>query len=107
MINKDLINKLLIIIKKRCYISSDIFDEEISSLINSCILDCTETGINKDVFNVEEDKINNLVLNCITNYVKAYRGNDRSDTDKYLKMYISIRDKMSLLNDYVSGDKNE
>ena len=49
----------------------------------------------------------NLALNCITNYVKAHRGNDRTDTDKYLKMYESIRDKMSLLEDYKSGVKNE
>lgn len=109
MINEDLIKKLLIIVKKRCYISSNLFDDEISSLISSCILDCIETGISKEVFAEEkENEFNSLVLNCITNYVKAHRGNDRSDTDKYLKMYVSIRDKMSLLNDYVKlGEKNE
>lgn len=108
MINEDLINKLLVIIKKRCYISSSLFDEEICSLISSCISDCIDTGINKKVFfEIEDNKFNNLVLNCITNYVKAHRGNDRSDTDKYLKMYESIRDKMSLLNVYISGEKNE
>ena len=99
---------MLKIIKSRCYISSNLFDEEIQSLIDACILDCIETGIKKEVFDANEDgNYDNLALNCITNYVKAHRGNDRTDTDKYLKMYESIRDKMSLLEDYKSGVKNE
>ena len=99
---------MLKIIKSRCYISSNLFDEEIQSLIDSCVKDCIETGIKKDAFKASQDgKYDNLVLNCITNYVKAHRGNDRTDTDKYLKMYESIRDKMSLLEDYKAGDPNE
>ncbi len=95
-------------IKARCYIYSNLFDDEIKSLIEACILDCKETGINEEIFKPnEEGKYNNLALNCVTNYVKAYRGNDRSDTDKYLKMYESIRDKMSLLKNYKTGDTNE
>ena len=88
-------------IKKRCYITTAIYDDEIQSLINSCILDCLNIGINEKFFKPnDKDKYDDLVLNCITNYVKAYRGNDRTDTEEYLKMYYSIRDKLSLIKDY-------
>ncbi len=98
---------MLDIIKSRCYISSNIFDKEIESLIGACILDCIETGISKDVFEKNEDgEYDDLILNCITNYVKANRGNDRTNSENYMKMYISIRNKLSLLKDYV-GEKNE
>ena len=100
--------KLLELIKKRCYITASIFDEEILSLINACILDCIETGIDENIFNQNEDgNYDDLVLNCITNYVKAHRGNDRRDTNQYIKIYESIRNKLSLLKDYNSGDPNE
>ena len=88
-------------IKKRCYITTNIYDDEINSLINSCILDCVSIGIDEKYFKPKDkDKYDDLVLNCITNYVKAYRGNDRTDTEEYLKMYYSIRDKLSLIKDY-------
>ena len=99
---------LLTSIKKRCYISATIFDEEISSLIQSCILDCIESGVNKKAFEKDEQgKFDNLILNCITNYVKAHRGNDRTDTEQYMKMYLSIRNKLTLLKDYNTGGANE
>lgn len=95
-------------IKKRCYISSSIYDDEINSLINACILDCEKTGISKSIFLEKEDgSYNDLALNCITNYVKAHRGNDRYDTDKYIKIYESIRDKMSLSKEFSMENINE
>ena len=95
-------------IKTRCYITTKIYDKEIESLIKSCMLDCIKIGIKEEVFNPKEDgKYDDLVLNCIANYVKAYRGNDRSDTEEYLKIYESIRDKLSLVTGYRIGDKNE
>ena len=100
--------ELLELVKKRCYITATIYDDEITSLINSCILDCIETGVHKNVFQKNEDSnYDDLVLNCITNYVKAHRGNDRSDTNQYIKIYESIRNKLSLLKNYNTGDHNE
>ncbi len=105
---KEDLQELLNIVKKRCYISANIFDEEISSLIESCILDCIESGINKKAFEKnEQGTFDNLILNCITNYVKAHRGNDRSDTEQYLKMYLSIRNKLTFLKDYNVGGSSE
>lgn len=99
---------MLDLIKSRCYIVSSIYDEEIKSLIQAGILDCIETGIKEEAFKPNKDGgYDDLALNCITNYVKAQRGNDRTDTDKYIKMYESLRNKMSLLEKYKAGTKNE
>ena len=93
---------MLEIIKKRCYIYTNIYDEEIESLISAGIQDCVESGISKEKFqkNEKTNKYDDQILNCITNFVKANRGNDRSDTNIYMKMYESYRDKMTLESDY-------
>ncbi len=88
------------IIKKRCYIYSDIYDEEIESLISAGIIDCIQSGVSKDVFEKKENNYDDQVINCLVAFVKANRGNDRTDTDMYMKMYMSYRDKMTLEGDY-------
>jgi len=97
-----IIEDLLPIIKNRCYIVNNIFDEEIKSLISSAIIDCIESGIKEITFekDVDSNSYDDLVINCLTAYVKAYRGNDRSDTESYMKMYESIRNKMTQLAKY-------
>ena len=93
-------------IKKRCYITSNLFNEEISSLINACIMDLKDANI--DTSELKDENINEIdgqLLNCIVNYVKAYRGNDRTDTEQYLKMYESLKNKLSLQESYEA--KNE
>ena len=92
------------IVKKRCYINSKVFDDEISSLIEACIKDLEDVGIKGNL--LSSSKIDGQILNCVVNYVKAYRGNDRTDTEKYLEMYNSLKNKLSMQNDYV-GDINE
>ena len=98
---------MLEIVKKRFYIYTDIYDEEIESLISAGIQDCVESGISKDKFQKDEasGKYDDQILNCITNFVKANRGNDRSNTDIYMKMYESYRDKMTLESDYNQNSK--
>lgn len=92
---------MLNIIKKRCYIYSNIYDDEIQSLISAGIIDCINSGIDKSKFVQDnEGKYDDQILNCLTAYVKANRGNDRSDTEIYMKMYYSYRDKLTLVNTY-------
>lgn len=76
-------------IKLKCGIASGItvFNTEIQDLINSAKADLMASGVIKDVITSENEQL----LNAITCYVKAYRGNDRTDTDKYLKMYGDLR----------------
>ena len=45
---------MLEIIKKRCYIYTNIYDEEIESLISAGIQDCVESGISKEKFQKNE-----------------------------------------------------
>jgi len=95
-------------IKKRCYILTNIYDSEITSLISAGIIDCVESGVDKGVFEKKNDgTYDDQSLNCITAYVKANRGNDRSDTDAYTKMYESIRDKMTQESTYNGGTTSE
>lgn len=97
---------MLDIIKSRCYIMSDVFDEEINSLISAGIIDCVQSGISPKVFEKDsEGKYDNQVISCLTAYVKANRGNDRTDTEIYMKMYRSYRDKMTLESDYKGSEK--
>ena len=99
---------MLEIIKKRCYIMTDVFNDEIQSLISAGITDCVQSGISSKIFKKnKEGKYDDQVINCLTAFVKANRGNDRSDTDVYMKMYTSYRDKMTLESDYKAGDDNE
>ena len=93
--------------KKRCYIMTRVFDEEIESLISAGIIDCIQSGVSKDVFEKKNNTYDDQVINCLTAFVKAHRGNDRSDTDTYMKMYESYRDKMTLESNYKAGDSNE
>ena len=104
MICMSVKSDLLPIIKKRCYIYTDVFDEEIESLISAGIIDCVQSGISPKVFEKKNNEYDNQVINCLTAFVKANRGNDRTDTDMYMKMYESYRDKMTLESDY-KGDK--
>lgn len=105
-------------IKKRCGIAESItvHDDEITSLIEAAKIDMKQAGVKSLVIlraydTVEQAKVeamtdeeikrqiketNEQVLNCITCYVKAYRGNDRTDTDKYLKLYKDNRTTLSL-----------
>lgn len=91
-------------VKKRCYIVSDLYNDEIESLIKSCKQDLKDVGINENVLN-QEKEVDGQLLNCIVNYVKAYRGNDRNDSEKYLKMYESLKNKISMQESYTEGKK--
>lgn len=95
------------IIKKRCYIMTNVFDDEIESLISAGITDCIQSGVSPDVFKKKNNEYDDQVINCLTAFVKANRGNDRSDTEIYMKMYESYRDKMTLESDYKAGDSSE
>lgn len=76
-------------IKKRCGIAVGItvYDDEIQDLINSAKADLIASGVTKEILLSDNEQL----LNAVACYVKAYRGNDRTDTEKYLKMYGDLR----------------
>ncbi|MCH1984555.1 hypothetical protein MCG98_18535 [Ruminococcus sp. OA3] len=72
-------------VKSRCGIADSVtvYDDDIESYIEDCKEDMITSGVPKAVL----DKADARVVTAITLYVKAYLGNDRSDTYKYLNLY--------------------
>lgn len=83
-------------IKERCGIpaSVTVYDSEYQSLIDDCIEEMRTAGVPAVL--ISSDNVNQRVLTCITLYVKAMRGDDRSDTEKYMEMYRKKVFKLSL-----------
>lgn len=76
-------------IKARCGIARNvkIYDDDIHMYMSDCLLDLRDSGVpEKTIENADE-----RVVTAVTLYVKAYLGNDCSDTEKYMKLY---RDKV-------------
>ena len=74
-------------VKKRCGIAEGItvYDEEIAAYLDDCEQDLKASGVTEAVLQAEEHR--NQILTAVTLYVKAYLGNDRTDTEKYLDLY--------------------
>ena len=75
---------MLELIKARCGIARQItvYDSEIHSYIEDCKKDMEASGVPEQLI-LEQDE---RVITAATCFVKAYLGNDRSDTDKYLEL---------------------
>ena len=74
-------------IKSRCGIPEDIdiYDTDIQLYINDCIVDMKASGVPEKLLDM--NGIDPQVTTAVTLYVKAYLGDDRSDTETYLKLY--------------------
>lgn len=83
-------------IKERCGIpaSVTVYDSEYQSLIDDCMEEMRTAGVPASL--LSSDNVNQRVLTCIVLYVKSYRGDDRSDTEKYLEMFHRKVFKLSL-----------
>ena len=75
-------------IKKRAGYSEAItaFDQEIQDNMEAAVTKMLAAGVPEDLF-VDKDPIDKRVLLTITHYVNAYCGMDRTDTDRYLKLF--------------------
>lgn len=87
---------MLSTVKERCGIpaSVTVYDSEYQSLIDDCIEEMRTAGVPASL--LSDTSVNQRVLTCITLYIKAYRGDDRSDTEKYLSMFHRKVFKLSL-----------
>lgn len=74
-------------VKSRCGIAKGIavYDEEIQGYIDDCLEDMRASGVPDRLLKAENP--DQRTLTAVTLYVKAYLGNDRADTDKYLDLY--------------------
>ena len=83
-------------VKARCGIpaSVTVYDSEYQSLIDDCMEEMRTAGVPASL--LSSDNVNQRVLTCIVLYVKSMRGDDRSDTEKYMDMYRTKVFKLSL-----------
>ena len=74
-------------IKERCGIVPEIsvYDAEIKGYIADALEDMRASGVPEWMLNEEHSMPQTET--AVTLYVKAYLGNDRTDTDKYLELY--------------------
>ncbi len=73
-------------IKSRCGIVPEItvYDAEISGLLDDFEDVLTSSGVTTEVINDETHR--QQIITAATLYVKAHLGNDRTDTELYLKL---------------------
>ena len=83
-------------VKARCGIPASViaYDSEYQSLIDDCMEEMKTSGVPESL--LSSDNVNQRVLTCIVLYVKSMRGDDRSDTEKYMDMYRKKVFKLSL-----------
>jgi hypothetical protein len=83
-------------IKKRCGIAEgiNVYNEDISDYIEDALEDMKTSGVPPDI--LQKDTNDPRVLTAVTLYVKAYLGNDRSDTRMYLDLYRKKVFRMTL-----------
>lgn len=90
-------------IKRSCGIAREIkvYDDEIEEYIEDALEDMKASGVPPNLLE-DTGGINQQVLTAVKLYVKAYLGDDRSDTEKYLDLY---RKKVFRLT--LEGDEEE
>lgn len=62
------------------------FDQEIQDAMEAAVTKMLAAGVPESLF-VSEDPIDKRIIITITCYVNAYCGQDRTDTNKYLKLF--------------------
>lgn len=90
----NITDNLIIKIKVKCGIHSAVnaYDPEIEDYINDCIEEMKDSGVLESIIVSESEQ----VLTAISCYVKAFIGNDRTNTDKYLSLYRNKVFRLSL-----------
>ncbi len=80
---------MLDVVKLRCGVplSITVYDTEFKDLIRDALEEMRTAGIPEKLLEDKGADTNPRVLTAVSLYVKAYRGDDRSDTDKYLELY--------------------
>jgi len=84
-------------VKKRLYILNGTYDAEIKSLINAARIDMIESGADETKVYDESD---DFVLSAVTAFVKAQRGDDTTDADRYTNQYRQYLAKLTLTTTY-------
>ncbi|QNM07173.1 phage head-tail connector protein [Wansuia hejianensis] len=98
-------------VKMRCGIPPEItvYDEEIEMYIKDAMEDMRASGVPEWL--LDTGKLHPQTQTAVTLYVKAYLGNDRTDTDKYLDLYrkrvfrLTLEDEKDVESEYIPSDQ--
>lgn len=73
------------LVKKRCGVADAVntYDDDITSYIEDCKEEMLAAGVPQTMIDAKNDQ----VVTAVTLYVKAYIGDDRQETEKYLDLY--------------------
>lgn len=73
------------LVKKRCGVAAavDTYDDDIAVYIEDCKEEMLASGVPETLISGEDKQ----VITAVTLYVKAYLGDDRQDTEKYMDLY--------------------
>ncbi len=74
-------------VKFRCGIAEPVkvYDQDILDYIDDAKEDMIASGVPPDL--LEGETLNPQAVTAVSLYVRAYLGNDRTDTEKYLELY--------------------
>ena len=91
-------------VKMRCGIPPeiDVYDDEIKTYIKDALEDMRASGVPDWILDEENPKPQ--AITAVTLYVKAYLGNDRADTDKYLDLYRKRVFRLTLEDEHVESE---
>lgn len=81
-------------VKKSLRISNNVFDDEITDLIESALADLRLAGI---FFTDETDP---LIVRAVNVYCKANFGYDNVDADRFNHSYLMLKQHLSFSGDY-------
>lgn len=98
-------------VKLRCGIAPEIivYDEEIEMYIKDALEDMRASGVPDWLLSAE--RLHPQTLTAVTLYVKAYLGNDRADTDKYLDLYrkkvfrLALEDEKNVESEHIPSNQ--
>lgn len=87
-------------VKSRCGIAEEItvYDEQLQEYIADALADMAASGVPEELLENEEDP---QVMTAVSCYVKAYLGDDRADTEKYLDLYRKKVFRLTLEGEHV------
>ena len=87
---------MLEIVKNRCGIAGSVtvYDADIELYIKDCLADMAASWVPERLLANTDDYEG--VVTAVSLYVKAYLGNDRTDTEKYLQLYRKKVFRLSL-----------
>lgn len=94
------------LVKKRCGIPDEIdaYDSDIRTYLADCMDDMRASGVPNSL--LDPDDINPQTATAATLYVKAYLGDDRTDSEKYLDLYRKKVFRLTLEDDSNADNDN-